>query len=284
MNAFESPIMQGSSSATVMSRQDQLSVDVGALTLLIDEPVGPARATVICLHGWTLDSRSFEAQRGLAKRGFRWVRFDRRGFGASDLSPDFDQELSDLSAVIDVFEGDIYLYGVSQGGRLALRYMVENGDRLAGAILQGSHVEGLPVDEQPGEGIPLDEYTQLIASGQITAFREAWLNHPLVSGGATPEQRDGLAVLLDRYTGQDLMAPNSRGKSVPVWPSLSEWEKPLLVISGSAEVASRREHASVLSALPSCREVIIEGGGHLCNVTHAEAVNDALLEWLEALA
>jgi len=231
-----------------------------------------------------LDSRSFEAQRGLAEQGIRWVRFDRRGFGANDLSPDFDQELSDLSAVIDVFEGGIYLYGVSQGGRLALRYMVENGGRLAGAILQGSHVEGLPVEEQPGDGIPLDEYTQLIASGQIAAFRETWLNHPLVSGGATPEQRDGMAVLIDRYTGQDLLVPNSRGSSVPVWPELSKWDKPLLVISGSAEVASRREHASVLRTLPTCKEVIIEGGGHLCNVTHAEAVNNALLEWLETLA
>jgi len=284
MNAFESPIMQVSSSATVMSRQAQLSVEDGALTLLIDEPVSPARATVICLHGWTLDSRSFEAQRGLAEQGIRWVRFDRRGFGANDLSPDFDQELSDLSAVIDVFEGGIYLYGVSQGGRLALRYMVENGGRLAGAILQGSHVEGLPVEEQPGDGIPLDEYTQLIASGQIAAFRETWLNHPLVSGGATPEQRDGMAVLIDRYTGQDLLVPNSRGSSVPVWLELSMWVKPLLVMSGSAEVASRREHASVLRTLPTCKEVIIEGGGHLCNVTHAEAVNNALLEWLETLA
>lgn len=284
MNTLESPVTARSASAKVLSRQVLLPVAGGALTLMIDEPVWPARATVICLHGWTLDGRSFEAQRALAEQGIRWVRFDRRGFGASDLSPNFDQELSDLSAVIEVCEGDIYLYGVSQGGRLALRYMVENGDRLAGAILQGSHVEGLPVEEQPGDGIPLDEYTQLIASGQIAAFREAWLNHPLVSGGATPEQRVGLAMLLDRYTGQDLLAPNSRGKSVPVWPEVSNWDKPLVVISGSAEVASRREHAAVLRTLPSCREVIIEGGGHLCNVTHAEAVNEALLEWLEALA
>lgn len=284
MNAVESPITPGTSSVGGLSRQVRLPMDGGALALIIDEPVGPARATVICLHGWTLDGRSFEAQRALAEQGIRWVRFDRRGFGASDLPPNFDQELSDLSAVIDVFEGPIYLYGVSQGGRLALRYMVENGGRLAGAILQGSHVEGLSVEEQPGDGIPLDEYTQLIASGQIAAFREAWLNHPLVSGGATREQRDGMAVLIDRYTGQDLLVPNSRGSSVPVWPELSKWNKPLLVISGSAEVASRREHASVLRTLPGCREVIIEGGGHLCNVTHAEAVNNALLEWLEALA
>ncbi len=75
----------------------------------------PVQVTVICLHGWTLDHRSFVKQRALADRGVRLVRYDRRGFGHSGVAPNFQRELEDLDALVSYFDTPVVLYGVSQG-------------------------------------------------------------------------------------------------------------------------------------------------------------------------
>ena len=59
---------------------------------------------------------------GFLRRAKWWVAtFDRRGFGASPLEPDFARELDDLSKVTRALPGRVIVYGVSQGARLALR-------------------------------------------------------------------------------------------------------------------------------------------------------------------
>ena len=66
-----------------------------------DHGTGPA---VVLLHGWPVDSRSWEPQvHPLLQAGYRVVTYDRRGFGRSSRPTtgyDFDTLATDLDAVL----------------------------------------------------------------------------------------------------------------------------------------------------------------------------------------
>ena len=67
------------------------------------------------------------------------ITYDRRGFGRSEAQPDLRLELDDIDHILDAlgFEST-HLLGMSQGGRIAIRYAVTRSERLRSMILQGA--------------------------------------------------------------------------------------------------------------------------------------------------
>lgn len=243
----------------------------------------PAQVTVICVHGWTLDHRSFVAQRALADRGVRLVRYDRRGFGHSALAPNFQRELDDLDFLVSHFDTPVVLYGVSQGARLALRYAVLGKQPLAGLILQGGHVDGLAVDESPGEAIPFDTYRSWLAQGDLARFRQHWMQHPLVCKGMGTLTSQEILSLIDTYRGADLLIDDALPVSMDLRPEIDGLTLPILTVVGSLETASRKAHARAIQSLTGAEELTVPGGGHLCNVSHSQQVNDGISAWCDVL-
>lgn len=86
---------------------------------------GTGQATVVLLHGWTLDSTCWEPV-ARALTGVRVLRYDHRGHGRSaevDASTmTIEQLADDLAAVLaaEVPEGPIVLAGHSMGGMTAM--------------------------------------------------------------------------------------------------------------------------------------------------------------------
>lgn len=283
----------------VVTQQQQQTVSVagGRIDLLIDRSPpsssnglaysGPA-ISVLCLHGWTLDHRSFDAQLALVSPQLQLVRFDRRGFGSNRLRPCFQTELADVGAIMASLSGPVVLWGVSQGARLALRYWVAASTTDDGVmakpvavISQGGHVDGLAIDDPDDQAIPFDRYRQLLAQGDKAAFAQAWGQHPLVVGGATASQRAEMASLINGYTGADLFTEGALPTPMDLRSTLPNLQAPLLVVTGSQETASRQQHASYLAdQVPHARLMTIDGGGHLCNITHHDAVNTEVRRWL----
>ena len=94
---------------------------------------------MVLVHGWTLDHRSFELQVQTLASRFTVVTLDRRSYGKSTGRPDLWAELDDLDRVIDEYGGGAaHLLGVSQGGRVALRYAATRPDRVRSLVLQGA--------------------------------------------------------------------------------------------------------------------------------------------------
>src|SRR6185312_15717521 len=82
---------------------------------------------VVLLHGWPVDSRSWEPQlHPLLQAGFRVVTYDRRGFGRSSRPAtgyDFDTLAADLDAVLTTLDlHDVALVGFSLGTGELARY------------------------------------------------------------------------------------------------------------------------------------------------------------------
>src|SRR3954467_4242433 len=102
-----------------------------------DHGAGPP---VVLLHGWPVDSRSWEPQlHPLLQAGYRVVTYDRRGFGRSSRPTtgyDFDTLAADLDAVLTHLDlRDVALVGFSLGTGEQARYIGKHGtERLARSV------------------------------------------------------------------------------------------------------------------------------------------------------
>jgi len=255
----------------------------GAVLAVADEGAG---APVVLLHGWPLDGRAFAPQRADLAVRYRVVTPDRRGFGRSTGRPCLAAELDDLDAVLDALAlGPVHLVGMSQGGRVALRYAVTRPERLLSLVLQGAPVDGAPIDEPEHERIPFAEYQALARAGEFDALRAAWCAHPLMNLAAEPGRtRAAVETMLADYEGQDLVdfRPEDYAFDIDVDARLPTLGLPVLVVTGERESASRQAHAARICArVPDARHVVVSGAGHLCNLSAHEAYDAALATFLE---
>lgn len=236
---------------------------------------------LVLLHGWTLDGRQFTPQLGAWAEAFEVVVPDRRGFGRSTAPPALARELDDLDAVFDAFGLEsAHLLGMSQGGRVALRYAVTRPARLRSLILQGAVVDGFAPDEAERERIPVADWAALARAGGLEAVKRRWLAHPMLRLG--PEAAEGrrlLEAMVAAYRGADLLAFEAADYAfaMDVLAALSNFTRPTLILTGARESAARKAHArTLLEAIPKAREQYLERSGHLANLTEPVAYAEAV--------
>lgn len=239
-----------------------------------------AAIKLVCVHGWTLDRRSFFAQKSLADNNICVVLYDRRGFGENTLPPSFDWDLADLSTLCESLGPKVIIYGVSQGARLALRLVAQRPDCAAGLILQGGQVDGVEVHEDAREAIPFAQYTELAKAGDLETLRSLWLQHPLLIGGVNTEQRAALADLVSAWKGADLTTPNALPSPADVTGKLAAVTQPTLLLVGEHETQARQTHAAYLQRHLNAETVKIDHAGHLLNWSHPTEANIQIGRWL----
>lgn len=226
------------------------------------------------------------AQLPAFRRHFTTISYDRRGFGKSNLEPDVDRELEDLDSIIRKLRlGPASLLGMSQGGRVALRYALGHPDKVCSLVLQGAPFEPTPPPEGDPAHLPLRQYADFLARGEIDEMHAAIAAHPLMDVPAARKRAHAsLLHMIHSYRGEDLRgakapAPNTftdlRGR-------FSEIQAPTLVLTGETEVAWLNVAADQLtSSIPNARRAVIRGGGHLVNMTAARAYNRVVTDFLE---
>ncbi len=242
---------------------------------------------LLMIHGWPLDHRIFDAQVAGLKQDLTLIRYDRRGFGKSDAPPDLVREVDDIDTVLDALGLEsAHLLGMSQGGRVALRYAATRPDRVRSLVLQGAAVDGLPSATVSAERIPVDEYAELARAGNVDEVRQRWLRHPMMRlDPAHASESILIRKILDGYHGRDLLSVDSGTFDFPidVLSALPQLRFPVLVITGAQESDVRKRHAAeLLKRVPDCSEIVLPNAGHLCNVTAVGAYNDAVREFCAA--
>ncbi len=253
---------------------------------------------VVLLHGWPLDSRSWEPQlHPLLEAGHRVVLYDRRGFGRSSRPTegyDFDTLADDLDKVLTALDlRDATVIGFSLGTGELARYIGTYGtERLRSCVFIESLAPSFAKSEANPEGV--DQAGVADVQQAILDDRFAWLTGAL---GDFLNLDDYLGTRVSEETVRSMWNAGAEASPVATWACPPGWlddfdkdiariDIPTLIVHGTADRIlpiggqGRRLHA----ALPDARYVEIEGGPHVGCVTHADEINRALLAFLRETA
>jgi non-heme chloroperoxidase len=254
-----------------------------------------AGAPVVLIHGWPLSGRSWEAQvPALVEAGYRVVAYDRRGFGASSQpwgGYDYDTFAADLQALLEHLDlRDVTLVGFSMGGGEVVRHIATYGtERVARAVLAAAVPPYLlKSGDNPDGG--LDEATIAQFEGGVKGDRLAFLDE-FTKGFFAAGERTDLISEPQRIYARDIAAFASPKGTLDCIAAFGRTDfredaarisVPTLVIHGDSdaivpfEVSGKRSH----ELIENSRLVLVEGGPHGLNATHADEFNRALLEFL----
>jgi len=241
---------------------------------------------VILLHGFTLDLRMWDDQLPALLPPFRVLRYDRRGFGRSDLPEPGVQfsPVEDLRALL-VYLGisKAHLMGQSAGGGFAVNFALEHPEFVDRIVLVDSALEGFRLSD--GYSQSYDEIDKVAASLGVEAARALWLSHPLFAPAREqPEVANRLAAIVRDYSGwhwlHDSVSPRL---DPPAAKRLGSIRHPTLVMAGQRDVPDHLEVTRLLAeGIPRAQEVVIPGAGHMLNLEAPTEFNRRVLEFLQS--
>jgi non-heme chloroperoxidase len=254
-------------------------------------------APVVLVHGFLLDGHSWEKQEAaLLAAGYRVITYDRRGFGASSrpsVGYDFDTLTADLAALLDQLDlREAVLAGFCTGTGEVTRYLGTYGPgRVRAAVLLAPLPPFLPgagdnaggVDRgvvgefltQIGADRPaatkafLDRSYNIDVLGGVQVSDQAWQNSFHVAIGASAAAVSGCAAAaLEDFDGD-----------------LARIAVPVLIVQGGQDRIAPPEAAGcrLRGLLRGARHVVISDGPHAIIWTHADEVNQALLDFIGGL-
>jgi len=242
---------------------------------------GPA---VVLSHGYLMDASMFDAQVAALGPAYRVITWDQRGHGGTRAPGPFGywDSARDVLALLDHLDiGQAVLGGMSQGGFLSLRAAMLAPQRVRGLVLIDSQAGTEEEASRPG-------YEQL---------HQAWLDH-----GPGAVQEIVAAIILGPGQWDDWYAKwAAQGEPDDVsqltWAfrclmdrdditgRLGEVTCPALIIHGSEDAAIRPARAGQMRdglAGPTTF-TLIDGAPHAANVTHPDAVNTEIVNFLDGL-
>ncbi len=236
---------------------------------------------LVLAHGLLMDSEMFAPQVEALGSQFRVIAWDARCHGETESTDDpfsYWDLADDLRGLLDHLGiARAVIGGMSQGGFVALRFALKHPERVQALILLSTqagaedpdkaaiYASMLDVWESEGLNDPLAETIAAIILGNEWPGRDAW-------------------IAKWRQWPRSLLRPafNALVGREDIHDRLGEIKAPALVIHGTADAAIDIELAQRLCAnLANSRPLImIEGGGHACNLTQPALVNQAVRRYL----
>jgi non-heme chloroperoxidase len=252
------------------------------------EDTGGSGRPVVLLHGWPMDSRTWDAQvADLVAAGHRVLRYDRRGFGRSTGAWDrfdFSTLADDLDAVLTEHEvRDATLVGFSLSvGELA-HYVRRHGtDRVRSLVLASTTPPVLGEDRFAGED---DGPASAPDRDELEAYYEDFVSAFLSVDGRPSVGDDVRRATLEQCHTADPRAVAGCMRAfgtTDLRGDLRSVDVPTLVLHGSADalVPLAQGGQMVHEAVRGSRLVVLEGAPHGCHLAQREAFGAALLEFL----
>ncbi|GAA4599320.1 pimeloyl-ACP methyl ester carboxylesterase [Actinoplanes octamycinicus] len=283
---------------------------------LYAEVTGPADApvTVVLLHGWCLDRRTWRHQvsalcgqdggaGGLGRRAPRVIAYDTRGHGRSSATrrhaATLDQLGDDLAEVLRRLapSGPVVLAGHSMGGMTIMEYAHRHPDefasRVAGLLLVSTTAEG---HTHTRYGLP-PTLAGVLRAGEtlgagLLARSGAWRPHRAVLPALAPALRwllfgdrcaeDDLGLTLRSVGRASLRSIGGFRTSIGAQQRLDTLatvgEVPAAVLVGDRDRLTPPACAeSIAGALPCAELTVCPGAGHMLPLERPDEVSAALL-------
>jgi pimeloyl-ACP methyl ester carboxylesterase len=239
---------------------------------------GPA---IIFSHGFLMDGSMFDAQVEGLKGEFRCVAWDERGHGETPALAPFtywDSADDALALLTHLGIESAVFAGMSQGGFISLRAALRAPERVRALVL---------IDTQSGledpEALPLYQalHDEWVANGPAAVqemvasliFGEGIDIDPWYAkwGAMDPS---AFTIPFDTLVGRD-----------EITDRLGEITQPTLIFHGTADAAIPMWRAEQLrDGIAGTKDLVpLEGAGHASNMSHADAVNQAIAGFLRSL-
>jgi len=250
---------------------------------------------VVLIHGWPLSGRSWEKQvPALLDAGHRVITYDRRGFGDSSkptFGYDYDTFADDLhSLMTELNLREATLVGFSMGGGEVARYIGTYGsERVSKAVFMAAIPPFLlktPDNPAGVDGGVFDGIKKAIAADRpafLTKFFADFYNVDVLGGKQISDE----VVRLSWNVGAGA-SPKGTLDCVSAWltdfrKDLQRFTVPTLVVHGDADriLPLAATGTPTQTAINGSRLVVVKGGPHGLNWTHAEEVNRELLAFVE---
>lgn len=243
------------------------------------EDSGPSGPAIIFSHGFLMDHEMFAPQVDALSGQFRCITWDERGFGQTEATGPFtywDSADDCLALLSHLGIEQAVLAGMSQGGFLSLRAALRAPERVKGLVL---------IDTQAGveapEARPLYQgmHDQWVAGGPVDTLAEAvaslimspGYDHSSWIANWQARPRESLTLPFNALMDRD-----------DITDRLGEIAAPAIIFHGEADASIPMAAAERLEAgLANCVGLVrIPGAGHASNLSHPDAVNGPLREFL----
>ena len=249
---------------------------------------------VVLIHGYPLSGASWEKQvPALLDAGNRVITYDRRGFGKSSQPTsgyNYDRFAEDLLKLVTKLKlRNFALVGFSMGGGEVARYIGKHGSKdVSHAVFISSVPPFLlktPDNQEGVDGSVFEGIQKAITTDRysfFTDFFKNFYNADALLGKRVSEQ----AVQASWNVAAGASATASLA-CVPTWhedfrKDVSRIDVPTLVIHGDADrivpIAAAGERTAKL--IKGARLSVVKDGPHCITWTHAEEVNDELVNFL----
>jgi non-heme chloroperoxidase len=249
---------------------------------------------VVLVHGYAQNGHSWEKQEtALLAAGHRVITYDRRGCGASSRPStgyDFDTLAGDLEVLLRRLDlRAVVLAGFALGTGEVARYLAVHGPgRVTAAVLVAPLLPFLlQTPDNPG-GLDRSVFDRLIA--RIAADRPAAMkdfldrsyNIDLLGGSRVSDQAWQNSFYVALTASAHAAAGGVTACQEDFRADLPRIHIPVLIIHGDQDrVLPYQATSSRLPALlNNTRSTVIAGGPHAIIWTHADEVNQALLDFI----
>ncbi len=249
---------------------------------------------VVLIHGWPLSGASWERQLPpLLESGYRVITYDRRGFGNSSKPTsgyDYHTLTSDLHKLLTKLDlRDAALVGFSMGGGEVARYFGAYGsERVSKAVFMAAVPPFLlktPDNPAGVDGAVFEGIRQALAADRpafLSKFLADFYNVDILRGKKVSDE-------VVRLSWNVAAGASPVGTLACVQEWLTDFREdlkriivPTLVVHGDADrilpLTATGERTPEF--VKGSRLVVVPGGPHGLNWTHAEQVNRELLAFL----
>jgi 3-oxoadipate enol-lactonase len=249
------------------------------------EDTGGNLPAVVLAHGLLMDHEMFAPQVEALRSHYRVISWDARCHGQTETTDDlftYWDLAEDLRGLLDHLGiARAVIVGMSQGGFVALRLALAHPERVSGLILLSTQAGTEDPEKAALYGAMLDVWEDEGLNDQLAETIAA-----IILGSEWSERAPWIAKW--RQQPRSLLRPAFEalvGRE-DIHDRLGEIYVPALVVHGTADAAIEMELAERLCAgLANSRPlVVIEGGGHACNLTHPIPVNRAVERYLAELS
>ncbi|MER7080812.1 Pimeloyl-ACP methyl ester carboxylesterase [Saccharopolyspora kobensis] len=235
-------------------------------------------AALVLLHAGVCDRRMWDGQRpALIDAGYRVVRCDLRGFGATPAADRPYNDADDVLALLDDLGiAQAAFVGASFGGHVALEIAARRPERVGALALLCA---AMPGHEPSAELTALGEREEaLLEEGDLDGATELMVESWLGPEAGEPARE---SVRLMQRHAFELQCAAEEFEKIEHEVDLAAVQAPCLAVSGAHDLADfRRIAARLPEILVDAEHVELPWAGHLPALERPSAVAELLIEFL----